>query len=119
MSKIGIASTDGILINEHFGRAEEFWIYESNEGGTYQFLERRKKNADGSRDHQANTVQLLTDVEVVLATKIGPGAEQELRRAGIMALSVSGPIDKALIAYGKRGKFIKNFTFLSNNTPGN
>jgi len=112
MSKVAVASTDGITINEHFGRTEEFWIYESDEGGNYQFIERRKNTLEESKDHHATTVQLLADVEVVLVNKIGPGAEKELRREGIIALSVSGSIDKALIAYSKRGKFIKNNALL-------
>jgi len=112
MSKIAVASTDGVAINEHFGRAEKFWIYESDEGGTYQFLERRKNIHDESEEHQAATVQLLADIEVVLVSKIGPGAEKQLRSAGIIALSVSGTIEKALIAYAKRGKFIRNNALL-------
>lgn len=108
MSKVAITSTDGIDINEHFGRAEEFWIYESDEAGAYQFLERRKKIVEGSNEHQAATVELLADIEVVLVNKIGPGAEKELRSAGIIALSVSGAIEKALAAYAKRGRFIRN-----------
>jgi len=112
MSKVAVASTDGISINEHFGKAEEFWIYESDEGGAYQFLERRKKSLEESTEHQGATVQLLGDVEVVLVSKIGPGAEKELRRAGIIALSVSGSIEKALLAYAKRGKFIRNNALL-------
>ena len=112
MSKVAVASTDGIAINEHFGRAEEFWIYESNEGGAYQFVERRKKTLEESEGDHTATVQLLADVEVVLVNKIGPRAENELRREGIIALSVSGTIDKALSAYAKRGKFIKNNALL-------
>lgn len=112
MSKVAVASTDGIAINEHFGKAEEFWIYESDEQGAYQFLERRTKSLDEFTEHQAATVQLLADVEVVLVSKIGPGAEKELRREGIIALSVSGSIEKALIAYAKRGKFIRNNALL-------
>lgn len=112
MSKVAVASTDGVDINEHFGRAEEFWIYEKNEEGAYQFLERRKNNLEESGDHRVATVQLLTDVEVVLVNKIGPGAEKELRREGIIALSISGSIERALIAYAKRGKFIKNNALL-------
>lgn len=112
MSKIAIASDDGIEINEHFGKTQNFWIYESNEDGGYQFIECRKKNFEEGNDHQVTTVQLLADVEVVFANKIGPGAEKELRKAEIIALSISGSIDKALISYGKRGKFIKNNAIL-------
>ena len=112
MSKVAIASTDGITINEHFGRTEEFWIYESDEIGTYQFIERRKNALTEPKDHHVTTVQLLADVEVVLVNKIGPGAESQLRREGIIALSVSGSIEKALNSYAKRGKFIRNNALL-------
>ncbi|MDF2572155.1 MAG: nifB: nitrogenase cofactor biosynthesis protein NifB, partial [Sporomusa sp.] len=54
------------------------------------------------------TAQLLADVEVVLVSQIGPRAEQELRSHGVIALPISGPIDKALKAYGKRGRYIRN-----------
>lgn len=113
MSKVAVASTDGISINEHFGRSKEFLIYEVDEKGEYTFLERRENiSSDAAQDLHGHivstTAELLSDVEVVLAKQIGPGAEQELRNKGILALSVNSSIEKALQAYGKRGKFIKN-----------
>lgn len=112
MSKVAVASTDGISINEHFGRSKEFLIYEVDEGGEYTFLERRENISPDSNDSHGHivstTAELLADVEIVLVKQIGPGAEQELRNKGIIALSVNSTIEKALQAYGKRGKFIKN-----------
>ncbi|HWR09581.1 NifB/NifX family molybdenum-iron cluster-binding protein [Sporomusa sp.] len=110
MSRVAVASTDGIAINEHFGRSKEFWIYEVAETGEYQFIERRESNAQAAHAGKGHsfTAQLLADVEVVLATQIGPRAEQELQSYGVIALPVSGPIDKALKTYGKRRKFIKD-----------
>ncbi len=112
MSKVAVVSTDGVSINEHFGRSKEFLIYEVDEKGEYTFLERRDNISPNSQNVHAHiastTADLLTDVEVVLAKQIGPGAEQELRKKGILALSVNSSIEKALQAYGKRGKFIKN-----------
>ncbi|BBB89637.1 MAG TPA: NifB/NifX family molybdenum-iron cluster-binding protein [Methylomusa anaerophila] len=111
MSKVAVATTDGISINEHFGKAKEFWIYEVDESA-YTFLERRENGPHCTQDatgHTAGaTAELLADVEVVLVIQIGPRAERELRRQGVIALPVTGSIDKALKAYGKRGKFIKN-----------
>ena len=112
MSKVAVASTDGISINEHFGRAKEFLIYEVNESGEYTFIERRGNSphcVPNSNEHTADTAaQLLADVEVVLVAQIGPRAEKELQSQGIFALPVSSTIDKALKAYGKRGNFIRN-----------
>ena len=111
MSKVAVASTDGITINEHFGRSKEFWVYEVNETGAYQFLERRQtpQIADPSHTHAASkAAELLADVEAVLVAQIGPRAEIELLRKGVFALCVTGPIDKALQAYGRRGKLLRN-----------
>ncbi len=112
MSKVAIASTDGISINEHFGRAEEFLIYEVNEGGTYQFLEHRKNNPHCSTEkahHTADaTAELLADVKVVLVSQIGPGAAKALEAKGVVPLTVTGTIEKALQAYGKRGKLLES-----------
>ncbi|HBS60015.1 MAG TPA: dinitrogenase iron-molybdenum cofactor biosynthesis protein [Firmicutes bacterium] len=112
MSKVAVASTDGVSINEHFGRAQEFLIYEVGENGTYSLLEHRANNAacvhDAGDQAAGTTTQLLTDVEAVLVSQIGPRAERELKRYGVFAFAVPGPIDKALKAYGKRGKLIRS-----------
>ncbi|WP_371379647.1 NifB/NifX family molybdenum-iron cluster-binding protein [Sporomusa aerivorans] len=111
MPKVAVASTDGITINEHFGRTKEFWIYEAAESGAYTFLERRETPPAVrtlSVHATGNAVELLYDVEAVLVARIGRQAELELRARGIYALQVTGLIDKALAAYGKRGKLIRH-----------
>lgn len=110
MAKVAVASTDGLVINEHFGRANEFIIYDVNDTGSYTLLETRKtiQNPADSHDQElAVKAVLLADVEVVLVAQIGPGAEKVLRQRGIIALTITGAIEKALVAYGKRGKVIK------------
>ena len=111
MARVAVASTDGITINEHFGRSKEFWLYEVAESGSYTFLERRQIPEDiyASHKHAANrAIEILSDVEVVLAAQIGRQAELELQAQGILSLAVNSPVDKALAAYGKRGKYIKS-----------
>lgn len=111
MARVAVASTDGVVVNEHFGRAKEFLIYEVNEQGEYAFIEKREsapRCSDSAGGHQAGSAELLTDVEVVLVAQIGPGAERQLRGQGVIALAVNSSIDKALQAYGKRGRFIKS-----------
>lgn len=111
MSKVAVASTDGIEINEHFGRAKQFYIFEVDEEGGFTFSEKRENlqnNAAVAGCHPSDDVlQLLTDVEAVLAVQIGPRTERALQRLNIFALSVTGPVEKALCTYGQRSKFIK------------
>lgn len=107
MAKVAVASTDGITINEHFGRAERFWIYEVDETGSYVLLESR--DAGSASFHEAETIKLrlLADVETVLAARIGVAAEVELRNYGVFALPVTGPIEQVLQKYGKRRKYLR------------
>lgn len=112
--KVAVASSDGISINEHFGNAKEFWIYEVFDNGEYNFLERRE-----APQSEANTAghgkamlfaELLQDVEAVLAVQAGKHAEWFLQCKGIKAYALNGKIDAALQSYGKRSKIIRNIS---------
>lgn len=43
--RVAAASTDGKVVNQHFGRAELFHIFEISEDEGYRFLESRKVDA--------------------------------------------------------------------------
>lgn len=101
MSKVAVASTDGVSVNEHFGRAQEFYIYEVEADGAYRLLERRDVSAAAQQG--VTTASLLEDVQAVLVAQLGKGADKELRKRGIVALSVNQTIDEALAAYGQKG----------------
>ncbi|MCE5284405.1 MAG: dinitrogenase iron-molybdenum cofactor biosynthesis protein [Pelosinus sp.] len=104
MAKVAVASTDGLSINEHFGKSKEFLIYEVDEAGGYTFLERRERDEESPQ----NIHELFADVEAVLAAQIGPRAQAELKSQGILSFQVTGDIPKALTAYGKRAKFVRS-----------
>ena len=116
MSKIAVGSSDGVNITEHFGKAQEFLIYEVNQEGDYQLLETRRNDfhqankQDSSKQHNRIYIiaELLYDVEVVLVSQIGPEAVSTLQEKGIKAIPLSLPIDKALKSYAKRGKLLEN-----------
>lgn len=99
--KVAIASNDGVNVNEHFGRAEKFLIYEIHEDGTYELLETRKANAscvgDGNNSNQRNKViKLIFDVQVVLVANVGPGAIDDLINNDIKPYATSFTIENAL-----------------------
>lgn len=111
MTKVAIATTDGINIDEHFGRTKEFLIYEVNQKGIYKLLEHRGNNPQCTSQHKNHTSEttsvLFADINVVLASKIGPGATRALQDQGVVAFSLTGSIDKALKAYAKRRKLLE------------
>lgn len=112
--KVAVASSDGIWVNQHFGSAKEFWIYEVFENGEYNFIEQRGislKEKDVSHHAKiTRLVDILQDVEAVLSVQIGSHAERLLLYKGINAFTVSSDIDKALRAYGKRSKIVRSLS---------
>jgi nitrogen fixation protein NifX len=98
--KVAFATTDGINIDEHFGRAGSFAIYDLSRTG-YQFAEMRKF-AEGIDQAVVNTreqgavhdeavqdkVDRLADCKIVFMTEIGGPSAARLVKKGIMPMKV-------------------------------
>lgn len=99
--KIAVASSDGKAINQHFGRAEQFFVYEVEDNNNFKLVELRKATDFHTQyeDHVTklkNTIRGLKGCRIVLVTQIGDGASRILRSNGIEAFDVEGPIENAL-----------------------
>lgn len=110
MVRIAAASTDGKLINQHFGRADKFYILEADEETLdYRLVGIRKTVPVCHRgEHEdiemEEAVKNISDCHVVLVSKIGMRAQSELERFGIEAFEIPGVIGEAvekLIRYRK------------------
>jgi nitrogen fixation protein NifX len=98
--KVAFATTDGKNIDEHFGRAGMFAIYEITVGG-HRFVEMRKF-ADGmdmavvdTKDMGAlhddavqNKVDRLADCKLIYLTEIGGPSAARLVKKGIMPMKM-------------------------------
>jgi predicted Fe-Mo cluster-binding NifX family protein len=87
--KTAIASTDGKVVNQHFGRADKFYIVDVNED-TYEFrlTEERKtvpvcQSGDHNDTDMAEAVERLSDCDSVLVSRIGIRAKNEFEKRGI------------------------------------
>lgn len=99
--KIAVASTDGKVVNQHFGRAEKFYIIDVLDDGTFHFEVTRETAAacaggEHSDDSLERNVSLLSDCSYVLVSRIGLGAEYALNKKGITAFAISHYIDTAI-----------------------
>ena len=99
--KVAVASSDGKYVNQHFGWAQQFLIFEINDEGEYKFLETRKNtpacDVGGHTDEaMARSAELISDCEAVLASQIGHGAVNALASYGIEAYMAPTFIDTAL-----------------------
>jgi predicted Fe-Mo cluster-binding NifX family protein len=85
--RVAAASIDGILVTEHFGRSNGFFIVDIQPDGRFAVAERRPVSALCEAGHSesvmAATVQTLSDCLAVLVAKIGPSARKQLELAGI------------------------------------
>lgn len=102
--KVAFATTDGKSVNEHFGRAGMFVIYELNTSG-YSLIENRRfsdgrdsavEATKGSgRAHEElldNKVARLSDCRIIYLTEIGGPSAARLARKGIMPVKVKEPV---------------------------
>ena len=99
--RVAVASSDGKFINQHFGHAQQFLIFDIDDEGKYEFIELRKNEPTCSGgNHTAgaleDTLNILEGVKIVLVAQIGPGASQNLLLNGIQSFMVPMYIDEAL-----------------------
>lgn len=95
--RIAIASTDGIVVNQHFGHAERFHIIEI-ENGKYKYIGTRESErvCQGHYHHDSSfdkVIDVLSDVHAVVVAKIGQGASQQLESHGLTVYEAPHPIE--------------------------
>lgn len=106
--KMAIASSDGKVINQHFGKARRFIIIESD-GEEIKVLEVRENNpACGTLEYGGHaddaldrSISLIRDCDAVLCSRIGGGAAEELLSRGIEPVEAPGFIEENALAYAK------------------
>lgn len=98
--KIAFATTDGVMVDEHFGRAGMFAVYELTKDG-YRFIEMRKfaegrdveiESTKGMgevhEDRVQRKVDKLSDCKIIYLMEIGGPSAARLARKGIMPIKV-------------------------------
>ena len=100
MIKIAFATTDGINVDEHFGRAGAFAIYDlTTEGFSFRemrkFAEGRDTKVEETKgmgrahdDLVEKKVRKLKDCKIVYLTEIGGPSASRLIKRGIMPIKV-------------------------------
>jgi predicted Fe-Mo cluster-binding NifX family protein len=104
--RVAVASQDGKVVNEHFGRAKEFLIVDIAPDGTYTFLEKRPvarlcMSGDHSQESLEATINSLGDCAAVLVSRIGITAKRALEKNRISVFEQPDLIDSALSKLAK------------------
>jgi nitrogen fixation protein NifX len=100
MLKVAFASNDRQVVNQHFGAAEGFVLYDVRaEGATLAgFGEFTSEAMDGNEDKLAVKIDFLKDCSAVYVMAIGASAIKQLLAAGVQPMRVgeTGQIEDLL-----------------------
>jgi nitrogen fixation protein NifB len=95
---VAAASEEGLLVNQHLGEAQCFWIF-GRRGDGFVLVDKRKAPQEGSGSTRWNELaQLLSDCRALLVSAAGGSPRRLLDAAGIQTHQTDGLIEEALDA---------------------
>lgn len=104
---VAVATKGSALINEHFGHAKEFQVYELSSGGA-KFIGHRRvdlycQGGYAEEGKLETIIRAINDCHAVFIAKIGGCPRAELIKAGVEPVDQYAyePIDKSTIAWFK------------------
>ncbi|MCE1172520.1 NifB/NifX family molybdenum-iron cluster-binding protein [Azovibrio restrictus] len=88
--RVAVASKDRQQINEHFGHADAFHVYQLGPAGVVYLEERQVEHycqgGYGDEDKREVILRALADCSALFVARIGEGPRERLERAGIQAV---------------------------------
>jgi len=104
MQRIAVATSNGLLVDQHFGQVKEFYIYESN-GLSVKFIEKREvipyctgggECNDAKEDKIERIIKTIEECRAVLALRIGSSPSKRLSAMGIRPVTTYDRIEDAV-----------------------
>ena len=102
--RFAVATRSGILVDQHFGKVDEFLIYEYHDGRV-AYIERRPIGqyctggmdaCDSREDKMTRILKALHDCEGVIALRIGVAPQRRLEEKGIHTYTTYDGIHEAI-----------------------
>lgn len=97
--RIAVVSTDGVHVNDHFGMAERFLVYDMAQDLTLVSERSSEKLSVGDPNHPFDAdkfkrvTDTINDCDRIYVTRIGDGPAGKLKEMGIEAVVFEGPIE--------------------------
>lgn len=101
--RIAVATKHGLMVDQHFGYAEVFAIYQGDADG-FELLEKRHiekyclgmEQCDEEEDRRDKIINALKDCDAVLSMRIGYNARKRLTKNGIRSFETCDTIESGL-----------------------
>ncbi|HOF32588.1 MAG TPA: NifB/NifX family molybdenum-iron cluster-binding protein [Spirochaetota bacterium] len=98
--KVAVASTDGNIIDLHFGHADRFHIYSvSEQGNSLIELRSVKKYCAGQTEcseDKMDTLKAVSDCDAIISKVIGLSPKKKLEEIGVKVFSMVDTVDSGL-----------------------
>ncbi|HLP91167.1 MAG TPA: nitrogenase cofactor biosynthesis protein NifB [Nostocaceae cyanobacterium] len=100
---VAVATKGGGTVNQHFGHAKEFQVYEVD-GSEVRFISHRKvdhycQGGYGEAATFENIMKAIADCQAVLVSKIGESPKEKLHQAGIQTVEAYDVIEKVALEF--------------------
>ncbi|WP_231036166.1 nitrogenase cofactor biosynthesis protein NifB [Pectinatus sottacetonis] len=117
MYRFAVATKSGMLVDNHFGHANEFYIYESN-GSQVRFIEKRnvekycvgKELCDDKMDKIEKIILAIKDCAAVITLRIGTSPQKRLEQEKIDVIvtydRIENAVKKAALAKKNTGELL-------------
>lgn len=100
--KVAICSTDGQYVNQHFGKADKFMIYEIIGCGmslvgqrkVMSYCKNQEENHDFNEDNLNRVFNTISDCEYLYTSNIGEKPLKELQERGLKVQVCNCPINE-------------------------
>ncbi|QSF44173.1 nitrogenase cofactor biosynthesis protein NifB [Paenibacillus tianjinensis] len=115
-TRVAVATRGGDKVNQHFGHATEFLIYDTD-GADVKLVGVRKiqaychGKADCNGDKAATLQEIITilnDCRILLCSGIGDGPRASLNKIGVLPLVRKGGIQEAILESVKYSSYFEN-----------
>jgi len=96
--KIAVASSNGKIIDLHFGDANRFIIFEIEDGESkfHEIREKTDMKIDNHQERWVASIDLVEDCKAVLCSKIGNEPTIELMKLGIKPIKLDCDVNEAV-----------------------
>lgn len=94
---VAAATMEGVLVNQHLGKSEEFRVYAPDGSGEYICIDTRKAPPAGGGDERWSALaDLFRDCRAVLVNAAGQRPVSLLRSSGVEVVEMDGLVEQGL-----------------------
>ena len=102
--RIGLASIDRSYVDQHFGSARYWQIYDIDDTGTFVETRKTKPTCNGHCEGGFEAqLEVLNDCDALFVSRIGEGAALTMLQKGKRVFEAAGPVEEIVEAVVKQG----------------